>query len=108
MLQAPPLANKAVQDGLPDAIEVHMVAYYYAALTNLICQVCFPIQWAEGNDAIGAVIDASYRDFHMLDSWLAALDPNEIWASPNSHLYLEVRDVWRHQIKDQTMISKRS
>ncbi len=42
----------------------------------------------------------------MLDSSLGALDPNEIQASPNLHLYQEVRDAWRHWVKDWTMISK--
>jgi hypothetical protein len=109
MLQVPPPVSHATQHGHSEAIEVYVVAYYYAALTNLFCQVCLPpIQQAEDKDVIGAIIDTSYGDFRLLDSWLGALDPNEICASPNSHLYLEVRDVWRRQIKDWTMISKRS
>src|SRR5271169_6704232 len=81
MLQVPPPVSPAAQHGHPEAIEVRMVAYYYAALTNLFCQVCLPpIQQLEDKDVIGAIIDASYGDFHMLDSWLGALDPTEIWA----------------------------
>jgi len=107
MLRVPPPVMQAAQNGRSDAIEVHMVAYYYAALTNLFCQVCFPnIDQLEHNDVVGALLDVSCGDFHMLDSWLGAIEPNEIWASANSHMYLEVRDVWRQQVKDWTTISK--
>ncbi len=48
MLRVPPRVSQAAQDDHPEAIEVRMVAYYYAALTNLFCQVCFfPIQQGE-------------------------------------------------------------
>jgi hypothetical protein len=109
MLRVAPPINQAAQNNDPEAIEVHMVAYYYAALTNLFCQVCLsPIQQGEDNYAVRAIIDASYRDFQMLDAWLGAVEQNEIRASSSSHLYLEVRDRWRDQVKDWITISKKA
>jgi len=109
MLQIPSPAIQAALHGHPAAIEGYIVAYYYAALTNLFCQACLPpIQQVENNDVVKAIIDSSYGDFCMLDSSLGALDPNEIRASPNSHLYQEVQDAWKHRVKDWTMISIRS
>ena len=108
MLQIPSPAIQAAQHGHAEAIEGYIIAYYYAALTNLCCQVYLPtIQHVENNDVVKATIDASYGDFCMLDSFLGALDPNEIQASPNSPLYQEVRDSWRHRVKDWTMILKK-
>ena len=109
MLQIPSPAIQAGQHGHPEAIESYIVAYYYAAMTNLLCQVSLPpTQQVESNDVVRAVIDASYDDFYILDSSLGALDPNEIQASPNLHLYQEVRDAWRHWVKNWTMISTRN
>jgi hypothetical protein len=109
MLQIPSPAIQAVQHGHPEAIESYILAYYYAALTNLFCQVCLPpIQQLEENDIAKTIMDASYGDFYMLDSSLGALDPNVIRASPNSQVYQEVREAWRHWVKDWTMISKRN
>jgi hypothetical protein len=104
MLLSPAIQTE--QHGRPEAIAGHIVAYYYAALTNLFCQAYLPpIQQVEENDVVKAIIDVSYGDFYMLDSWLGALDPNEIQASSNSPLYQEVRDTWKHRVKDWTMIS---
>ncbi len=109
LLQIPSPAIQAAQHGHPEAIESYIIAYYYAALTNLFCQISLPpTQQVENNDVVKAIIDASYNDFYRLDSSLGALDPNEIQASPNSHLYQEVRDAWRHWVKNWTMISKRN
>ena len=109
MLQIPSPAVQAAQHGHPEAIESQIVAYYYAALTNLLCQVCLPpIPQVEDNDVVQAIIDASYDDFYVLDNSLGALDPNEIQASPNSHLHQAVRGAWRHWVKNWTMISKRN
>jgi hypothetical protein len=106
MLQIPSPAIPGTPHGHPEAIESSIVAYYYAALTNLFCQVCLPpLPLAENNEVAKTIIDASYGDFLKLDSSLGALDPNEIRASPNLHLYQEVRDAWRHWVKDWTMIS---
>jgi len=47
--------SQGAQNNHPEAIEVHMVAYYYAALTNLFCQVCLsPIQQGGDNYAVRA------------------------------------------------------
>lgn len=109
MLRVPPPVSLAVQDNHQEAIEVHIVAYYYAALTNLFFQVCLsPIQQGHDNYAVRSIIDASYQDFQMLDTWLGAVEPNEISTCPSSHSYLEVRDAWRHQVKDWTTISKKT
>ena len=107
MLQIPSPAIQAVQHGHPEAIESYILAYYYAALTNLFCQVCLPpIQQLEENDIAKTIMDASYGDFYMLDSSLGAFDEHEIRASPNSHSYQEVQDAWRHRVKDWTMVSE--
>ena len=105
-----PAIPAAAHHGHPEVIEGYIVAFYYAALTNLFCQACLPpIQEGENSDDVAkAIMDSSYQDFYTLDSFLGALSPNEIRASPNSHLYQEVRDTWRHWVKDWTMISKRS
>ncbi len=109
MLRVSPPINQAAQNNHPEAIEVHMVAYYYAALTNLFCQVCLsPMQQGEDNCAVRAIIDASYRDFQMLAAWLGAIEPNEIRASPSANLYVEVRDAWRDQVRDWTAISEKA
>ncbi len=92
----------------PEAIEGYIIAYYYAALSNMFCQGCLPcVQQVENNDVVKAIMEASYADFYMLDSSFGALDPNGIRANPNSHLYQEVRDTWKHRVKNWTMISKR-
>jgi hypothetical protein len=109
LFQAPSPASRTAQFGHSEAVEVQMVAYYYAALTNLLCQVCLPpAEQVESNDVIRTIIDASYGDFRMADSWLGALDPKEIRASPSASLYLEIREGWRDQIKDWTTISKKN
>jgi hypothetical protein len=74
MLQIPSPAIQAVQHGHPEAIESYILAYYYAALTNLFCQVCLPpIQQVEENDIAKTIMDASYGDFYMLDSSLGGI-----------------------------------
>jgi hypothetical protein len=106
-MQVPLPASPVAQPALSETIEGYIVAYHYAALTNLFCQIYLPfIEQVEDNDVVKAIIDTSYRDFYMLDSWLGALDPKEIQANPRSHLYQETRDVWRDWIKDWTTISK--
>lgn len=108
MLRIPSPAIQAVQYGHREAIEGYIVAHYYAALTNLLCQASLPTaQQLENNDVVKATIDASYGDFCMLDSSLSALDPAEIQASPNSDLYRQVRDELRDWVKDWTTISKK-
>jgi hypothetical protein len=109
MLQVPLPASHAAEQAYPEAIEGHIVAYYYAALTNLFCQVGLPSAGeTENNDVATAIIDSSYNDFHMLDSWLAALEPNEIQGSPSAGLYYQVRDLWSHRVKDWPTVSKRN
>ena len=102
-----PATLSAEQHGHPEAIEGYILAYYYAALTNVVCQACLPpIQQVENNDVVKAIIDASYGDFYVMDSWLGALDPNEIRARQNSLLYQDVQNSWKHRVKDWGMISK--
>lgn len=109
MLQVARPVSLTAQNERPEAIELHVVAYYYAALTNLFCQVFLsPTKLEDDNHALRSIMDASYGDFQMLDSWLGAIEPNEIWASPNSHLYLDIREVWSRQVKEWTTISKKS
>jgi hypothetical protein len=106
MLQVPPSASHEVRLEPAAAIDSHIVAYYYAALTNLFCQGYFPdVPQLGDTDIVKAIVDSSYGDFCSLDISLGALDPNEIQASPNSHLYQEVRDEWRGWVKDWAAIS---
>jgi hypothetical protein len=109
MLQVPLPASRAAEQGHPEAIEVYILAYYYAALTNLFCQVGLPSTGQAGdNDVATAIIGSSYNDFHMLDSWLAAVEPNEILVSPSAGLYYQVRDLWSHRVKDWPSLSTRN
>jgi hypothetical protein len=106
-MQIPSATIQVAQYADLKTIEGYIIAYYYAALTNVFCQVCLPpIQQVETNDVVNAIIDASYADFYMLDSSIGALDPKEIRASSNSHLYQEVRDTLKPWVKNWTMISK--
>jgi hypothetical protein len=92
----------------PETIESQIAAYYYVALTNMLCQAHVPhIRHAEDDDPVKVLIDTSYRDFQAIDSWLAALDVNKIRATPSVRLYQEVQNMWRHHVKDWRMISRR-
>ena len=105
--QVPLAASPVAQAALSETIEGYIVAYYYAALTNWFCQIHLAsIEQVADNDVLKAIIDTSYRDFHMLDSRLAALDPKAIQAHPHSLLYEQTRDAWRDWVKDWTAISK--
>lgn len=93
----------------PETVEGHIIAYYYAALTNVLCQVNLsPVLQPEDNDVIKSLIDSSYRDFHTIDAWFLTLDPNQILASPSSRSYHEVRDVWKPHLKDWRTVSRLS
>ena len=92
---------------LPETIESQIAAYYYMALTNVLCQAHMPcVRHVEHDDPVKALIDASYRDFQAIDSWLGALDVNQIRATSSAYLYREVQDTWRHHVKDWRMISR--
>ena len=105
--QVPLAASPLAQAALSETIEGYIVAYYYAAVTNLFCQIYLPfLGQIEDNDVVKAIIDTSYRDFYLLDSRLGALDLKEIEANPHSPLYQQTRDLWRDWIKDWTTISK--
>ena len=92
----------------PETIESQIAAYYYMALTNVLCQAYVPhARYVEDDDPVKALIDTSYRDFQMIDSWLAALDVNKIRATQSSRLYQEVQDMWRQHVRDWRMISRR-
>lgn len=107
LLQIPEKREK--EPMLAEVIESNILAYYYAALTNLFCQAYLPpLEIAESNDVLQAIIEASYSDFQMLDGWLQACDPNAIWASLHSNLYQQVRQTWGDQVKDWGALSKGS
>lgn len=107
MLRLPP--SRGPQPRHPKTIDSQIVAYYYAALTNLLGQACYlPIGQEESNGVLQVIIEASYSDFQILDNWLEEYDPSEIRASPNSQLYQEVRETWRQRIMDWAMLSKRA
>jgi hypothetical protein len=109
MLQAPSPASLPPQQWHSEAIKGYIVAYYYAALTNVSCQACLlSTEQVEDNDIVKGIIDASYQHFYMLDNWFARLDPNELQTNPDSHLFDEVRDVWKPWVKDWRIISKRN
>lgn len=89
-----------------DAISGHVLAYYYAALTNLFCQAYLrSTQSEDSDDLIRPIIDASYADFRMLESWFGECNSDEICADPNANLYQHIRDTWKEQIKDWKMLS---
>jgi hypothetical protein len=105
--QVPLAASPVAQAPLSETIEAYIVAYYYAALTNWFCQIHLAsIEQVADDEVVKGILDASYRDFHMLDSRLAALDPKEIQTHSNADLYRQTRDAWRDCIKDWTAISK--
>ena len=92
-----------------EVIESNILAYYYAALTNLFCQVYLrPLETGKSNDVFQPIIEASYADFQMLDGWLASCNPSAIWASLHSDLYQQVRHNWVSQLKDWAALSKAS
>jgi len=92
----------------PETIESQIVAYYYTALTNVLCQAHMPRvrDVEEDNDPVKALIEASYSDFQAIDNWLGALDVDQIRATSIAHLYRKVQDTWRHHVKDWRMISR--
>ncbi len=105
--QVPLATSPVAQAALSETIEGYILAYYYAALTNWFCQIHLAsIEQIADDEVVKGILDASYRDFHMLDSRLAALDPKEVQASQHSPLYQQTRDLWRDCIKDWTAISK--
>lgn len=102
-------ARVAGQPLLEETIESYIVAYHYAALTNWFCQLHLAsLEQVAEDDAVKAILDASYRDFHMLDSRLGALDPKEIQANSNADLYQQTRNAWRDVVNDWTTLSKSS
>ena len=105
--QVPLPAAQAAPLGHLEAIEAYVVAYYYAALTNWFCQIHLAsIEQGADDGVMKGILDASYRDFYLLDSRLATLDPKEIQANSNADLYQQTRDAWRDCIKDWTTISQ--
>ena len=96
------------QSAHPETIESQITAYYYAALTNVLCQAHMPrlAQGEEYNDPVKALVEASYKDFQAIDNWLGALDVNQIRANPSAPLFREVQETWRHHVKDWRMISR--
>jgi hypothetical protein len=105
--QVPLAASPVVQAPLSETIEGYIVAYHYAALTNWFYQIHLAaIEQVADDEVVKGILDASYRDFCMLDSRLGALDPKEIQVNQHSPLYEQTRDLWRDCIRDWTAISK--
>ena len=83
-----------------EAIDAYILAYYYSALTNLLCQAYLQsAQQTENDEVIQPIIQASQADFQMLDIYFDSCGSDEIWASPNSTLYEQIRNTWREQVK---------
>ena len=98
LLQIPEYEQKKPKN--LDSIDARILAYYYSALTNLFCQAFIAsVERIARDDAIQQVIQASNADFQMLDICLEASSPDEIWASPNSNLYEQVRNTWKAQVR---------
>ena len=105
LVRVPRLGNQN-ESAHPETIESQITAYYYMALTNILCQAHVPhVQHVEDDDPVKTLIEASYRDFQVIDGWLAGLDVHRIRATPSARLYREVQDSWRHHVKDWRMIS---
>lgn len=103
MLQVP-----KVEENRPDHLETidsHILAFYYAGLTNLFCQACLPSAPNVSTCVVAPVLQASHADFQMLGGWLEACNPAEVQASAHSSLYQQIRGKWREQIKDLAMLS---
>jgi hypothetical protein len=97
-----------VQSNDPEAIDGYIVAYYYAALTNVLCHAYLvPSEEVVANHVLQEIIDASYSHFRALDNWLAAVDLEEVQKSPNSNLLQEARELWRPWVADWSMIAQR-
>jgi hypothetical protein len=108
MLRVSSPGDQASQQQPLKPIESYVLAYYYAGLTNLFCQVYLsPTDHLGDDDILKAIADASHRDFCMLDSWLGAPDKDEIHVNPNWQLYLEAREVWRNLVRNWAMIAKK-
>src|SRR5215467_3115905 len=106
MLWVPPPSTPAPQRLPVESIESYVLAYYYAALTNLFCQAHLsPTEKVEDHDTVKAIADSSYRDFCMLDGWLGSLDLNELQLSANWSLYVDTREGWRNLVKNWAMVS---
>lgn len=101
-------ASQASQQRPLESVDGYVLAYHYAALTNLFCQVYLsPIEQSGNDDNLKTILDASYRDFFMVDSWLGALDQNEIETNPNWPRYLEARELWRNLVKNGAMVAEK-
>jgi hypothetical protein len=103
--------SRPAQEGsseTPETIRAYIFAYYYAALANVLCHAyLLPADQPPQSDLLKAITDASYRHFHMLDAWFAALDPDQLLNIPNSQLFLEARDVWKPWVADWSTVLKR-
>jgi hypothetical protein len=64
-------------------------------LTNVFGQAYLSLLGqVEDNNVVKTIIEASYKDFGMLDDYFATLDKNELQTHPNSHLFQQVQDLW--------------
>jgi hypothetical protein len=100
MLQSPSLASQTAAQWRLEAIKASILAYYFAALTNISCQAyMFPAEPVEENDVLKRIIEASYAHFCLLDDWSTKLDPQELYSSPNAHLFIEAHEVLKPLVK---------
>jgi hypothetical protein len=93
----------------PAATDAAILAYYYAALTNVFCQTyLFPTHYAQSTDTLRAIIDSSCRHFQALDHWLAAVDSIELHNSLYLRLFQDARDGWKPLVHDWAAVSRSS
>jgi len=85
----------------PGAVEAYILAYYYSALTNLLCQAYFSsAQETESDDEIQSIIRTSHADFQMLGIRIEACGQDEISASADADLYEQIQSTWRQQVRE--------
>jgi hypothetical protein len=108
LIQAPStqVHKQDAQEWRKEGLKAYIVAYYYAALTNIANSSTYlpPLDLLTDDDVFRRVQDSSHADFVLIDGWLSALDPEEIRRSGQYHSYQEAFNKWRPFVKDSTGI----